>query len=347
MEIKKIALKKNLTIEIIVSDSSKDGSDEIAKRKGALLIKHDMEGYGFAIREGVRHAKGEIVIYADADNTYHFADIPKFLEKLEEADIVIGSRFSGRIEKGAMPLSHRFLGTPLFNILLRFIFGIKISDSQSGYRAMRKKTFSELNLKTDGMEFATEMIIKAKKKNMKIKEIPIDYSKRKGVSKLRRYRDGMAHLKYILVQTPLAFYFTSGIFFFVVGITSLILANLPLQNLPALFNSATVKILFPILGIELIFLGFFAKTILYTKYKEENEFIRSFYLTIKFRTAIFISSLLILIPIIFKLAGHTDQLFEIFLMSTILGIQIIFNLLILLIFNPFTLYKDKSNIIEV
>jgi len=330
-KIQKVARNANLDIEIVISDSSEDGSNNIAKEWGAVIVKHDTEGYGFALKEGIKNAKGKIIVFADADDTYCFDDIPKLLKNLEGADIVMGSRLQGKIEKGAMPLLHRFLGTPLFNILLRVIFGIKVSDSQSGYRAMRKETFLKLDLKTNGMEFATEMLIKAKKLNLKIKEIPTDYFQRKGTSKLRRYRDGWAHLKYILLQAPFAFYSTFGFFFFAIGIFSLVFLNFTSLHIPNIFNSATVKILFPIVGVQFLFFGLFAKTYLLTHFEENNTFIKKIYSIFKLKTAISVGALLIFIPLFLKITGIEYGIFEPLLISTIIGVQIIFNSIILAI----------------
>ncbi len=328
-ELRAVAEKNNLVIEIIVSDSSEDGSEVIAKKEEVVLVEHGTEGYGFAVKEGVRHAKGDIIIYADADGTYRFSELPEFLKKLKEADVVIGSRFKGYIEKGAMPLSHRFFGTPFFNALLMIFFGIRISDSQSGYRAMKKQTFFDLNLKTNGMELATEMIIKAKRSHAIIKEVPIRYLRRKGISKLRRYRDGFAHLKYILLQTPFAFYSAAGSLFFAVGIFSLILLNFSSLPVPGVLDSATVKILFPLIGFQLLFFGLFAKTYLSVRFEEKSELMEKFYSIFKLRIAIGVGAVLILVPLFLKVAGISQEIFEPLLVSTILGLQIIFNSIVL------------------
>ncbi len=328
-EIKKIAGENNLPIEIIVSDSSNDGTEKIAETEGVRVIKHDTEGYGFAIKEGVKNASGEIIIYADADNTYQFGDIPKFLKELEKSDIVLGSRFKGTMEAGAMPLLHRFLGTPLFNMLLFILLGIKTSDSQSGYRALRKKTFLELDQKTNGMEFATEMMIKAKRKNLVIQEIATDYSRRVGTSKLRRYRDGFAHLKYILIQTPVAFYLVTGSILFLTGMVGILWGH----RIAPLFTSATVKIFFPIFGIQILFLGLFAKTYLTTRFGENDKFIKNFYKKFRFSFALVLGFLFIGGALIMKITGISEADFDKTLISLLIGSQVIFNATILSTFS--------------
>jgi glycosyltransferase involved in cell wall biosynthesis len=159
--------KHNLDAEIIVSDSSTDGSDKIATQYGTKLVKHDKQGYGIALREGMDASNAEIVAFADCDGTYDFAELPKLLKKLKKNTIVLGSRKQGRIERGAMPFLHRYLGTPIINLVLKLFLGVNTSDSQSGFRVMHKETYERLELKTTGMEFASEILIKAQKKKLR------------------------------------------------------------------------------------------------------------------------------------------------------------------------------------
>jgi len=320
-KIKQVARAHTLSIEIIVSDSSSDGSHEIAQKEGVMVIKHDTEGYGFAIREGARYANGHVLLFADVDGTYDFEDIPRFVEALRHADIIMGSRMWGKIEKGAMPILHRICGTPLFNILLFIFFGIRVSDSQTGYRAMYKKTFFALDLKTKGMEFATEIIIKAKKHGYTIKEIPVNYFQRKGISKLRRYRDGWAHLKYIIMCVPSLFYIGIGGGGVALGLMSLSLGNV----IHPLFTHATTKIFLPIGGMQILFLGLFVKTYFAIEFEEKNETLEKFYRIFHLSYALAFGGICILLAISMKIAGIADIYFDIALVSTILGFQIIFN----------------------
>ncbi len=317
-EAKAMSANAHIPVEIIVSDSSRDGSDIIAKQQCATIVKHNMEGYGLAIKKGVEQARGDIVVYADADATYPLADIPLLVRELEHADIVMGSRFTGNIEQGAMPLAHRLFGTPILNFLLWLFFGIRTSDSQSGFRALKKSTFENLHLKTNGMEFATEMLIKAQKNNLKIKEIPITYSQRKGSSKLRPYKDGFAHVKYILMQVPLSFYFASGGVFFLIGMSGYF------------FNGpATIKIIFPFIGVQTVFLGLFVKTYLSVHLGEKDNFIKKLYAFFRLKTAINFGVALMVIPLMFKIFGVSGQFFDPLLVSVIIGLQIVFNSLVL------------------
>ena len=209
--------------------------------------------------------------------------------------------------------------------MLFVLFGIRISDSQSGFRALRRQTFAELGLKTAGMEFSTEMIIKAKKKNLIIKEMPINYFRRKGTSKLRPYRDGFSHIKYILIQTPISIYMAIGSIFLILGIAGLIAGS----GINPIFATATVRILLPILGVQILFLGLFAKTYLMTRFNETNESIRNFYARFHLSSALTLGSLLIGVPLIMKIAGADSSLFDSMLVSTIIGFQVISNSVVL------------------
>lgn len=195
-QIKKVILESNLSAEIIVSDSSIDNSPQIAKKENAILIKHDLVGYGRAYLEAFKRAQGKYIFMADADCSYDFNEIPRFINELENGyDLAIGNRLSKNIQKGAMPRANRYIGTPLLSLMLKIFFGAKIKDSQSGMRAIKKEALKKLNLQTDGMEFASEMIVKAIKNNLKIKELPIRYYKRRGQSKLKPFWDALRHIK--------------------------------------------------------------------------------------------------------------------------------------------------------
>lgn len=203
-QIKKIFVENQINGEIIVSDSSTDKSPEIAKELGVTLLKHNLLGYGRAYLEGFTVAQGEFLFLADPDGSYDFREIPKFLKYLkEDNDFIIGNRFGGKIEKGAMPWSHKYIGNPLLSGLLRMFFQTNIRDIHCGMRAINKKALNNLNLKTTGMEFASEMLVEALGQGLKIKEVAINYHPRKGKSKLKPLVDGWRHLRLILLYSPL------------------------------------------------------------------------------------------------------------------------------------------------
>lgn len=193
----------NIAGEVIVVDNhSTDNSVKTAENAGAKVVSCDIKGYGATIREGFKHAQGEFILMGDGDNSYDFLQINDFWKcREEDFDMILGSRFRGIIEDGAMPNLHRYFGTPLLTFIVNFLFQTKITDSQSGMRFFRKKSLDSIVLKQNGMEFASELTVKFKLNNLKIKEIPINLYKdgRKGKKPhLRPWRDGMRHLLFML-----------------------------------------------------------------------------------------------------------------------------------------------------
>src|SRR3989344_494958 len=192
--------------EIIVADNgSTDRSPEIAREHGVRVISVRERGYGNALQGGISAASSPFVIMGDADLSYDFREIPQFLERLEKGDdLVVGNRFRGGIECGAMPWSHRVIGNPLLSALGRLFFRFPISDMHCGLRGIRKSSFDRLNLKTTGMEFASEMIVRAALLRMNITEVPAHLRKdgRSGKSHLRTFRDGWRHLVFLLLLSP-------------------------------------------------------------------------------------------------------------------------------------------------
>lgn len=196
-------------IEILVSDNgSKDKSVAIAKKFGATVVNAIEKGYGSALDTGIRSAKGEIVVFADADDTYDFLESPALIEKQIETDcdMVIGSRLDGRIHKGAMPFLHRYLGTPVINWIINLLYAkkTKIRDSNSGFRCFKKESYLKWNVKSKGMEFASELLIKALINESTMYHVPVSlYPDKAGrIPHLRTWRDGMRHLLRILFYGP-------------------------------------------------------------------------------------------------------------------------------------------------
>jgi glycosyltransferase involved in cell wall biosynthesis len=189
--------------EVIVTDNgSMDGSAELAKAAGALVVHEDRRGYGSAYLAGFAAAAGEYIVMADADLTYDFSDIPRFIEKLDGgADLVMGDRMKG-IQPGAMPWLHRYVGNPVLSGILNLFFRTGVKDAHCGMRAVRRDALPRLDLRTTGMEFASEMVVRAGKAKLEITEIPIHYHARAGDSKLSSFRDGWRHLRFLLVHSP-------------------------------------------------------------------------------------------------------------------------------------------------
>jgi glycosyltransferase involved in cell wall biosynthesis len=189
--------------EVVVADNdSDDGSAELAAAAGARVVHEPRRGYGSAYLAGFAAARGEFIVMGDADLTYDFNEIPRFLRELDDgADMVIGDRMRN-IHPGAMPWLHRYIGNPLLSGFLNLLFRTGVSDAHCGMRAVRRSALPRLALRTTGMEFASEMVIRAAKERLDIRQFDIEYHPRGGESKLSSFRDGWRHLRFLLVHSP-------------------------------------------------------------------------------------------------------------------------------------------------
>jgi hypothetical protein len=189
--------------EVIVADNdSEDGSAVLAADAGAIVVHQPERGYGSAYLAGFSVARGRYIMMADADLTYDFEEIPRFVAELEKgADMVIGDRMKN-IHPGAMPWHHRYIGNPLLSGFLNLLFKTGIDDAHCGMRALRRDRLRQLDLRTTGMEFASEMVIRAAKEKLVLAQFPIEYHPRGGESKLSSVRDGWRHLRFLLVHSP-------------------------------------------------------------------------------------------------------------------------------------------------
>jgi glycosyltransferase involved in cell wall biosynthesis len=189
--------------EVVVADNnSEDDSARLASQAGARVVVERRRGYGSAYLAGFAASEGRFIVMADADLTYDFNEIPRFVAALQEgAEMVIGDRMDN-IQPGAMPWLHRYVGNPILTGLLNLFFRTGIKDAHCGMRALRREVLPRLDLRTTGMEFASEMVIRASKENLKIAEFPIEYHPRGGESKLSSFRDGWRHLRFLLVHSP-------------------------------------------------------------------------------------------------------------------------------------------------
>lgn len=224
-KIKDIFKKENIKGEIIVADNnSQDRSAETASCLGAKVVSEALRGYGAAYLRGLKEAQGRYIVIADADNTYDFYDIPKFLKPLKEGcDFVIGSRFKGRMENNAMPWMNRYIGNPILSGMCRLFFKTQISDIHCGMRSFTQKAYRKMRLRSLGMEFATEMVVAALRENLKVLEIPIDYHLRSGRSKLKPFPDAWRHIRFMLLYCPAWLYFVPGSIGFIAGLSALLL----------------------------------------------------------------------------------------------------------------------------
>lgn len=217
------ALRDNhVSGEVLVADNgSTDGSQQIAIAEGARVVPVAVRGYGAALMAGIENARGKYVLMADADASYNFGHLPRFLAKLEEGnDLVMGNRFGGEIQPGAMPPLHRYLGNPVLSFIGRLFFGIPVRDFHCGIRAMRRDAIRSLNLKTTGMEFASEMVVRASLSGLRIAEVPTDLAPdgRSRPPHLRTWRDGWRHLRFLLLFSPRWLFFYPGVITFFAGL---------------------------------------------------------------------------------------------------------------------------------
>jgi glycosyltransferase involved in cell wall biosynthesis len=189
--------------EVVVADNdSEDDSAHLAQRAGARVVIERRRGYGSAYLAGFAASRGRYIVMADADLTYDFGEIPRFVAELQAgAELVMGDRMDN-IQPGAMPWLHRYVGNPLLSGLLNLFFRTGVNDAHCGMRALRRDVLPRLDLRTTGMEFASEMVIRASKEQLRIAEFPIEYHPRGGESKLSSFRDGWRHLRFLLVHSP-------------------------------------------------------------------------------------------------------------------------------------------------
>ena len=197
--------------EVIVADNgSTDGSAVLAEEAGALVVHEPRRGYGSAYRAGFAAARGTYIVMLDADLTYDVRDIPRFVAQLEAGgELVMGDRMDN-IKPGAMPWLHRYVGNPVLTGLLNLLFRTGVGDAHCGMRGIRRDRLSELGLRTTGMEFASEMVIRASQEKLDIRQFPIEYHPRGGESKLQSFRDGWRHLRFLLVHSPTHLFLLPG-----------------------------------------------------------------------------------------------------------------------------------------
>lgn len=255
--------------EVIVADNgSSDGSQEIARQAGARVITVSRKGYGNALQGGIRASEAEYVLMGDADGSYDFGELPRFLEKLREGfDLVMGCRFprfGGSIERGAMPWKHRWIGNPVLSGLGKLFFNSSVHDFHCGLRAFRKKAIMDLKLETGGMEFASEMVVKSTLYKLKIDQIPITLrcDRRSSSPHLRSWRDGWRHLRFMLLYSPKWLFVLPGLLLTIAGAFGFILL-LPkpftIRGVTFDLNSLLVSSVAMLTGFQVLAFGLFTK----------------------------------------------------------------------------------------
>jgi hypothetical protein len=216
---------------VVVDNDSDDASAELAAAAGARVVHEPRRGYGSAYLAGLAAARGRYIVMADADLTYDFGEIPRFVEHLDDgAELVMGDRMDN-IHPGAMPWLHRYVGNPVLTGVLNLFFRTGVSDAHCGMRAIRREVLPRLDLRTTGMEFASEMVIRAAKEKLEIREFPIQYHPREGESKLSSFRDGWRHLRFLLVHSPTHLFVVPGAGMAVLGLIATLVALLNVELL--------------------------------------------------------------------------------------------------------------------
>jgi glycosyltransferase involved in cell wall biosynthesis len=242
--------------EVIVADNgSTDGSQALAESLGARVVPIETRGYGSALRGGIAAARGKYVIMGDSDDSYDFTQLEDFLNKLDEGnELVMGNRFMGEIKPGAMPFLHRFVGNPVLSWIGRVFFACPVGDFQCGLRAFRKDSIDHLELQTTGMEFSTEMVVKATLFNLRIVEIPTVLSPdgRDRPPHLRTWRDGWRYLRFLLLYSPRWLFLYPGIALFVLGAV----VSLALLPGPVVIGDVTIDYHTLLAGAMAILIGF-------------------------------------------------------------------------------------------
>jgi glycosyltransferase involved in cell wall biosynthesis len=340
--------------EVIIADNgSKDGSQEIALNAGARVVNVEAKGYGSALLGGITAAQGQYIIMGDADDSYDFSNLNPFLEKLRGGyDLVMGNRFQGGIKSGAMPFLHKYLGNPVLTWLGKLFFASTCSDFHCGLRGFRKEAIMKLNLCTTGMEFASEMVVKATLNKLKLTEVPTTLSPdgRSRKPHLRTWRDGWRHLRFLLLYSPRWLFLYPGIFLILLGIIgSIILLSSPRVH-TLLYSSTAI-----VIGFQLVNFAIFTKVYatqegLLPLDKKMKKFINYFTLEL----GLIIGSLLLLAGLIGSILAlfqwesvsfgalnpaQTMRLVIPSVTAIALGLQIIFSSFFLSIFN----LKVKKN----
>jgi glycosyltransferase involved in cell wall biosynthesis len=265
--------KAGLQGELVVADNgSTDGSIDLAEAHGARVIRVPERGYGAALKAGIAASRGAFIIMGDADDSYDFGEVPQFVEKLRQGyDLVMGNRFRGGIKPGAMPPLHKYFGNPGLTWLLNLLFGAGVGDSYCGMRGFTRALYDRLDVRSSGMEFALEFIIKATQVGARISEIPIILwpDKRGRPPHLRSFRDGWRSLRFMLLYAPNWLFLVPGAFLIALGLT-LVFLLLPgprkiTSGVTLDLHTMIFGVSFTLLGAQILSIGAFAKVFSYSE----------------------------------------------------------------------------------
>jgi len=287
---------------VVVDNGSSDGSPELAEQAGARVVHETVRGYGAALRRGFAEARGNWLVMGDCDDTYDFAQLDNLVSPLGDGyDMVVGNRFAGGIAPGAMTWSHRYIGTPTISALLKMFAGLKVGDSQCGLRAFTREALDRLDLRTDGMELASEMILKSARRGLRVMDVPVPYGERLGEAKLNTMRDGWRHLRFLLLASPNYLFTLPGVLLTVLGVLTLALA-LP-DDTVEIGDTSWQPIfaggIFLVVGVNALLLGFASR--LYTTARgitNEDAMLRFYHRYLDFEAFVGSGLLLILIGLV-------------------------------------------------
>lgn len=268
----------NLRGEVVVADNgSTDGSIEIAQKLGARVVPVPQRGYGAALKAGIRAARGPFIVMGDADDSYDFAEVPRFVAEWRKgAEVVMGNRFAGEIKPGAMPWHHKYIGNPGLTMLLNVLFRSGIGDSHCGMRGFTREVFDRMDLRSTGMEFASEFVIKAAQVGAKTSEIPITLwkDKRGRPPHLRSFRDGWRHLRFMLLYAPNWLFLLPGGLLMAAGLfLTFWLFPGPrtiARNIVIDVHTMIFGVIFTLLGAQILAIGSFAKVFSYAERFDRN-----------------------------------------------------------------------------
>jgi glycosyltransferase involved in cell wall biosynthesis len=261
--------KRGIVGEVLIADNgSTDGSQRLAEAAGARVVRIKDRGYGAALRGGIQAAKGRFVIMGDADDSYDFADLDHFVDRLRCGfKLVMGNRFQGGIRPGAMPLLNRYLGNPALSFIGRTLFSSPIGDFHCGMRGFDRQAILGLHLRSSGMEFASEMVVKASLARLKIAEVPTTLSPdgRQRAPHLRPWRDGWRHLRFMLLRSPQWLFLYPGLALAILGIAAATVLIIRPVQIPGIFTLDINALLYfaiaAIVGVQITFFGLFAMAI--------------------------------------------------------------------------------------
>ena len=331
--------------EVVVCDNgSTDRSVEIAESFGARVEHQPLKGYGNALRKGIEESLGKFIIMGDADDSYDFSILNEFVEKWREGyDFVMGSRMRGNILDGAMPWHHRLIGNPVLTWILNFLFKAGISDAHCGFRGFTKEAYDKMDIRTTGMEFASELVIKAAKLQLKITEIPIILypDKRTRPPHLRSFRDGWRHLRFMIMLSPFHLFFIPGIVSIIAGIIllmALYFGPITIAGITIDYHTMFFGMVFVLIGMHILITGLFVRVFSYTErfsYKERS--LEKYFKRISLETGLILGGSIALIGAVVLLNlflqwrqtgfGSFDEIRSLIIGATffLVGVQIIFS----------------------